>query len=70
MNFDSTNVDLECPNCSKKFSETIGRLKNDPKILCECGCTITIDSSDLRNGLSTLDESFNELQRALGNVGK
>ncbi len=39
---DDAEIDLTCPACSHEFQETLGRLKNNPNIVCP-GCGGTID---------------------------
>lgn len=37
LDADSVKLPLVCPNCSKKFAETLGRLKSAKKVTCP-GC--------------------------------
>ncbi len=57
LNLDSHTLELSCPGCSKKFKETIGRLKNNPDIPCPgCGATIHIEADQLRNGIQAIQD--------------
>lgn len=73
MNLDlnSHTLEIPCPNCGKKFQETIGRLKHNPEIRCSgCGSNIRIDADELRQGIQTVENSLADLQRQLGNLFK
>ena len=46
---DDQTVTLKCPKCSHEFPETVGRLKQDPKLICpSCAVNIQIEASSLR----------------------
>ena len=71
MNIDSASITLTCPECSHKFKERIGRLKNDHKIPCPgFGKTIAIEAKGLRDGLDKADKSLADLKRSIGKAFK
>jgi len=69
--FDSHTVTIPCPNCGQEMQETIGRLKQDPKIPCPgCGKILAIDAEQFREAEKSVQESLNQLRRTLGKFGK
>lgn len=69
--FDSHVIAIPCPNCGNKVEETIGRLKENPKIPCPgCGKTLAINADELREGVDAVQKSLDELRRSLGRLGK
>lgn len=71
LNLDSHRISLTCPQCAKKFEETIGRLKNNPKVVCAgCGTTIQIEADELRRSVASVQKQMDALGKALGNLGK
>ena len=68
---DNTAVELDCPSCARKFSERLGRLKNDPTVHCPgCKQTIRVEASHLRQALKRVQVSVDKLGRALDRLGK
>lgn len=71
INFDGHQLDIPCPSCGEKFHETIGRLKNDPKLTCPaCGQNVSINAKELRDGIAATEKSLDDLRRSLGKIGK
>jgi endogenous inhibitor of DNA gyrase (YacG/DUF329 family) len=71
LNIDSQAITLTCPACSKKISEKIGRLKNDPTLTCPgCGKPVSIDAAGLRKAMASAQKSLDDLGRSLGKLGK
>lgn len=67
---DSSRIELTCPNCSRKFSETVAKLKTNPKVPCPgCGAEIQI-TGNLGSAVKEVDKSVADLRRALGRLGK
>ena len=65
--FDNARVDFPCPQCAKDVQETIGRLKNDPKLICSaCGFAFTINSEQLRESMRKVNDSIEKLRKDLG----
>lgn len=68
---DGAKIDLQCPSCSRKFQEAIGRLKRDPTVRCpSCQQHIKIEASDLRKGLSGADAALTQFEQSLKRLGK
>ena len=71
INLDSRAVDIPCKGCGHKFHESIGRLKQDPKLVCpSCGATTQVDASGFREGERAVNQSIDEIRRQLGNAFK
>lgn len=71
MDLNSHTIDIPCPHCGKKFPETIGRLKQNPKLPCpHCGAVIAVKADQLRDGLKAVDKSLDKLRATLGKFGK
>lgn len=66
MDIDSHELTFNCPSCGQEFSETIGRLRENPKIPCTgCGSVIVIKADELDSGLKSIDESLDSLREKL-----
>lgn len=70
LNIDEHTIDLTCPQCSNKFSESIGRLKNSPELTCLCGCLIKVESSDLAAGIEDVQKRLDEFTRSIARILK
>ncbi len=71
LNFDSAEVTVTCPKCAHEFQETIGRLKDDPKIPCPgCGVVLNFESKGLRDGIEEVEESVEDFRRSIGKMLK
>jgi endogenous inhibitor of DNA gyrase (YacG/DUF329 family) len=69
--FDSNVITIPCPNCGEKIDETIGRLKQDPKIPCPgCGKILAIDAEQFRQGEKSAEKSLDDFRRTLRKLGK
>lgn len=68
--FDSEKVDITCPSCRRKRSESLGKLKTNPKLTCICGTVIDVDARKLTAGLQQAEKSLANLGKAFGKLGK
>ena len=58
---DSEKIELPC-DCGHKLSETIGRLKNKPKLICpKCKTVITVKMDKFNSAVSALDKQLQGL---------
>ena len=70
-NIDSKTMPFPCPGCGQEFKETIGRLKNNPTLVCPgCGKATTINADELREGIAAVQKSFDDLRGSLGDLSK
>lgn len=67
INFDSHRLDIPCSGCGKKFSETIGRLKQNPKITCTgCGAVTAVDADQFRKVEQSIKKALDGFGKSLG----
>lgn len=65
------SIELACPHCGHKFSETIGKLKTNPKLTCtRCKGGINVDANHMRTEIAKVEKALEQLGRTLGNIGK
>lgn len=63
--FDNQSIDIPCPNCSEKFSEKVGRLKDSPQLDCpSCGKPFQVNAEELRVAVDRLQEGVNKVLAA------
>ncbi|KVE50394.1 hypothetical protein WI94_26335 [Burkholderia vietnamiensis] len=63
-NFDGQSIDIDCAKCGHQISETIGRLKTDPDLVCPaCGQVNTVQAESLREFSERLAKDLDELRR-------
>lgn len=68
---DSQTIEFPCPNCRQKCTETIGKLKLNPKLTCRaCHKDFTVDANQLRTGIQGIEKALTELKRTLSRFGK
>jgi len=66
---DSQRIDIPCPKCSYKTSETIAKLRLNPKLVCRgCGTALNIDARNFNAGAKAIDKSLADLKRSLGRL--
>lgn len=73
MKLDTSSVQLQipCPSCEQKISETIGRLKDDPNVTCSsCGTAFTINSTEFDKGVEVAEKMLADFGRSLKNSFK
>ncbi|RLK45965.1 hypothetical protein [Cupriavidus plantarum] len=71
LNLDDASIDLPCPKCGHEIQETIGRLKNDPDLICPaCKTVIAIDAAQLRGGMDEAQQSLDDLERTFRDAFK
>ncbi len=70
LNIDEQVIDLSCPQCGHKLSESIGRLKNSPELTCVCGCLVKVEASDLAAGIKDVQKRLDEFSRSIARILK
>lgn len=71
LDLDRQSIDIPCPHCRGKISETIGKLKTNPKLTCRhCRQSFNVEANQLRAGIQQAEKAFADLQRSLGRLGK
>ncbi|WP_137803414.1 hypothetical protein [Caulobacter sp. 3R27C2-B] len=62
LSLDSAKVDVPCPQCGKKLTDTIGALRRKPQRNCRgCGVDFTIDTKQLDKDVRDLNRSLDKL---------
>ncbi|WP_459716059.1 hypothetical protein [Paraburkholderia sp. 2C] len=65
INFDKHPVDIPCSGCGKKFTETIGRLKQNPKVTCRfCGAVNAVNADQFRAVEQSIKKSLDDIGKA------
>lgn len=69
---DSQSIDIPCPHCGNKLSETIGKLNSKQKLRCRhCGSEFDADASrEVAAAIRQVEKALADLQRTLGRLGK
>lgn len=68
---DSQVIEFPCPKCSKQLSESIGKLKLNPKLTCRhCGQVISTDVTDVRRKVAQFEKDLAQLGKAWKGLGK
>ena len=68
---DSQAIEISCPHCQRKFSETIGKLKTNPVLRCRfCSNEVKVDAAQMRAEIAKVEQALTKLQRSLGRLGK
>lgn len=71
LNVEGVGLDIPCPGCGQKIHETIGRLKNDPKLTCPgCGAVVHVNTEQFFEGIKGVEKSLDDLGRSLSKIGK
>lgn len=70
-NLDGQSIDLPCPHCQRKLSQTIGKIKTNPTLRCpNCGQTFSVDANQFRTEIAKVEKALADLGRTLGRLGK
>lgn len=68
---DSATIELPCPHCKHKISQTIGQVKTKKHLVCpSCMNGFDLDASDLRREIAKVEKSLAKTLGALGRLGK
>ncbi len=66
LDVDTKSVQLTCPNCKEKITETIGRLKANPDITCgNCDSAIHVDTTKFGQGIEAAEKMLADLRKTL-----
>ena len=68
---DSQRIEIPCPNCQRKLSETLSKLKSVAKLRCRfCGTDVDVSNSKVRTDIAKAKQALAQFQRTLGRLGK
>jgi len=62
--FDTQSIDIPC-KCGKKHKRTIGWIKTNSHIKCDCGTDITLDKSEFVRKLNEVDRALDSIPRKI-----
>ena len=66
---DSQSIKITCPKCRRERSESVGKLRLNPKLTClGCGTVLDIDARSLNSAAKDIDKSIANLKRSLGRL--
>lgn len=69
--FDDESIAIPCPGCGHEIPQTIRRLEENSKLTCpNCNALIDVDATELRKGLTEVDDAMHDLLRKLDDFGK
>lgn len=67
---DDQAIKIPCPHCGHELSQTIGKLKTNPKLTCtKCRGQISVDANQMRREVAKVEQALADLQRTLGRLG-
>jgi prophage tail gpP-like protein len=52
---DDAIVPIPCPECCKKIEKTVGWLKSNEHVICDCGSRINVDANKVIAGLEKVE---------------
>lgn len=62
LSLDGEKIDVPCPQCRKKLTDTIGALRRKPDRHCGgCGVDFSIDTQQLDKDVRELNRSLDKL---------
>ncbi|GGZ83171.1 hypothetical protein GCM10007161_13290 [Ignatzschineria indica] len=68
LNLNDMPIEIPCPDCSHKISETIGNLKKNPTLECPvCGFQFKVNADELKESIKSAEMMLNQLRGSLKN---
>jgi hypothetical protein len=52
---DDAAVPIPCPACGNKIEKTVGWLKSNEHVICDCGSRINVDANNVIAGLEKVE---------------
>lgn len=69
--FEKQKLTLKCGGCGRDISETLARLKTNPKLTCiGCGAVTEVSADDLARALKSAEKSVEGLRKAIRDFGR
>ncbi len=66
---DMQTVELPCPVCGAKVSQSLGWIKANDHFVCSCGTRVDLEKSNFMPGMAEIDRSFADFERAISQFG-
>jgi len=60
----NAKIDIDCPNCKRKFAFTVGQLQKGETITCP-NCDLKLDTSEAQKSLSKLEKDLSDFSKRL-----
>jgi transposase-like protein len=61
---DAAEFDIDCPNCRRKITQTIGKARSKTRVTCpSCGQGVTFDTREF-------DAAVKKIERELSKLGR
>jgi len=71
MDTKKLEVDLACPHCGKKSKQQLGRLEQNPTIVCaHCHKPFSVDGASIRVLTKKVNQALTDLARQVTRLGK
>ena len=68
---DSHRIEFPCPHCGGKLGQNVGKIKAQDNMTCRhCGRAFTVDASQFKREIASLEKALGELGKTLGRLGK
>lgn len=58
---DEIEIPIKCPNCRVETKQLFTRLKLNDRVVCVCGATIDVDTSDAARTVEQIKRSLADL---------
>ncbi len=68
--FDHVNVELSCEQCGGSTTTTVGVLRDQKTVTCECGCELSLDEDRLEEEIARARQSIAALQATVKDLSK
>lgn len=62
---DSEKIDLDCPQCRRKVTSTLGKLKRSPTLRCTAGHSFDVDAKELKRELDKVEKALAKFTKSL-----
>jgi peptide subunit release factor 1 (eRF1) len=66
VNFDGEKLEIECPECKRKFKKSVRELKR-PGVKCP-GCGVSFDTSQFKREIDKAERSIKDFERSIKNM--
>jgi len=71
LNLDSHAIELACPSCRGKITQTLGQLKHKANLTCpRCRGDIALDPGKIRREVAKVEQSLAQLGETASRLNK
>ena len=61
---DDQTIDISCPHCGKKHQKSLGWLKTNDHIACDCGVRLDFEKTQFTAGMGEVEKAFTDFERS------